>query len=282
MKFIYYFLFQRGISGRGLEPSRSYGDEGGFSLIIIGLFIFIIYMIIKGVKEKKTQKSHIEFSTIQDIEGNNYKTVKIGKQEWMAENLRVSSYNNSDPIKEVQDRIKWRSLSEGAWCNYNNDHSNDYKFGKLYNWHAINDPRGIAPKGWRIPTKQDWHELITYLGGEHVAGKKLKKNEYWKPASLADLANNESGFSAIGCGSRTFYKSDTTKDERLMLGLPSPIIDFPKFTDQTIRVIFWSATEINESAAYNYELYHGSYKIFKNIYNGDKNYGYSIRCVRDK
>jgi uncharacterized protein (TIGR02145 family) len=99
-------------------------------------------------------------TTITDIEGNSYLTAKIANQCWMAENLKTSHYNNGSVIPNVVEHKEWIQTGSGAWCNYDNLPSNDINFGKLYNWYAVNDPRGICPDGWRVPTAKEWKQLI--------------------------------------------------------------------------------------------------------------------------
>jgi uncharacterized protein (TIGR02145 family) len=107
-------------------------------------------------------------------------TVTIGSQVWASKNLNVSTYRNGDLIPQVQDKEAWDKLTTGAWCYYDNDESNVTKYGKLYNWYAVNDPRGLAPNGYHIPTDSEWETLISYLGGERVAGTKMKSTKGWK------------------------------------------------------------------------------------------------------
>lgn len=145
--------------------------------------------------------------TAQD--GRTYKTVKIGNQEWMAENLNVSIYRNGDSISQFQDNGKkmtfkknvgWTSAFSGAWCFYETDKEIDTTFGKLYNGFAVRDPRGLAPDGWHIPTSDDWRQLAETLGGKDEAGAKMKSTEGWE-----DNGNgtNESGFTGFPVGWRT-------------------------------------------------------------------------------
>jgi uncharacterized protein (TIGR02145 family) len=113
-------------------------------------------------------------------------TVTIGSQVWASKNLNVSTYRNGDLIPHVQDKEAWEKLTTGAWCYYDNDESNGTKYGKLYNWYAVNDPRGLAPNGYHIPTASEWETLISYcLGGKKVvyfneAGIKMKSAKGWK------------------------------------------------------------------------------------------------------
>ncbi len=132
-------------------------------------------------------------------------TVTIGKQVWMTENLDVDKFRNGDPIPQAKSKEEWdkaNSLYGGpAWCYYNNDSTNGEKYGKLYNWFAIDDPRGLAPKGWKIPTSEDWGHLIEFLGGDRLAGKKLKHNNSWADwEGKSCNGNNESGFAGLPGG----------------------------------------------------------------------------------
>ena len=105
------------------------------------------------------------------------KTVTIGRQVWMKENLNVSNFKNGVEIPEVQDRDAWRNADDNhqpAWCYYENDTRNGAKYGKLYNWYAVIDNNGLCPQGWHVPSDAEWDTLVTYLGGEDVAGAKMK------------------------------------------------------------------------------------------------------------
>ncbi len=105
-----------------------------------------------------------EMDKVSDIDNNEYKTVVIGKQLWMAENLKVTKYKNGDPIDNVSDNKKWIELSKGAWVNYDNDNKMyDNIYGKLYNWYVINDSRGVCPTGWHVPKITDWEILLKHL-----------------------------------------------------------------------------------------------------------------------
>lgn len=130
--------------------------------------------------------------------------VRIGNQVWMARNLNVSAFRNGDPIPQAKTLAEWRnanSSSQPAWCYYNNDSLNGPVHGKLYNWHAVNDPRGLAPAGWHIPAGTEWRELFDFLKGEYgQAGKKLKSTTGWAKKGNGD---NSSGFNALPSGVRS-------------------------------------------------------------------------------
>jgi uncharacterized protein (TIGR02145 family) len=105
--------------------------------------------------------------------------IKIGPQIWATKNLDVITFRNGDTIPEAKTNEEWKKAGEEgkpAWCYYDNDPENGKKYGKLYNWYAVNDPRGLAPKGWHVPSDAEWIVLIDYLGGEEVAGTKMKSS----------------------------------------------------------------------------------------------------------
>ena len=127
-------------------------------------------------------------------------TIKIGSQNWQTKNLDVSTFRNGDTIPKVQDAVEWRRaglFKEPAWCYYYENNLGEITtYGKYYNWYAVNDSRGLAPEGWHVPSDEEWNILIDYLGGDDVAGKKLKSKTGWKIGN----GNNRSGFSAIPAG----------------------------------------------------------------------------------
>jgi uncharacterized protein (TIGR02145 family) len=138
---------------------------------------------------------------VTDIDGNVYKTVKIGNQLWMVENLKVTHYRNGDPINHVTDMSEWPSGA--SYSNYDNDTTNGSTYGRLYNWYAVDDSRNIAPEGWHVATDEDWNELEMFLGSD--AGGKLKAtgtieggDGLWYEPN--EGATNESGFSALPGG----------------------------------------------------------------------------------
>ena len=138
-------------------------------------------------------------STVTGGSRFSYPFITIGTQTWSTKNLDVSTYRNGDPIPEVTDFDEWLNLSTGAWCYFDNDPANGEIYGKLYNWYAVADPRGLAPSGWHIPTLTEWNTLSTYLGGDAIAGGKMKEvgDSHW---NLDVGATNSSGFTALPGG----------------------------------------------------------------------------------
>ena len=141
-------------------------------------------------------------SAVTDIDGNIYQLTTICNQTWTKSNLNVSHYRNGDIIPQVQDPTLWANLTTGAWCYYDNDQTNEATYGKLYNWYAVNDSRGLAPLGFRIPNYNEISNLNICLGGENIAGGKLKSLDLWD--SINFNATNEFDFNAIPEGLRNW------------------------------------------------------------------------------
>ena len=143
---------------------------------------------------------------IKDVDGNVYKTVTIGSQTWMAENLKTSKYNDGTSIPNVKDSLEWSKLTTGAWCYYNNDEKNNVKYGKLYNWYTVspttNGNKNVCPTGWHVPSDVEFKVLTNYLGGESIAGGKMKEigRSSWIESNY--IANNLSLFSFLPNGAR--------------------------------------------------------------------------------
>lgn len=175
-------------------------------------------------------------------------------QLWMEKSLDVTNYSNGDPIPYVTDSAVWVNLTTGAWCYFNNDPSSNATYGKLYNWYAVNDPRGLAPAGWHIPSDAEWTDLVNCLGGASVAGGKMKVSGTTTWLSPNTGATNSSGFAALPGGIRVNI-----------------------FTDLQSFCHMWSSTEVNSSGSFSrYITNYGAY-IDKTTF--PKWYGLSVRCV---
>ena len=188
----------------------------------------------------------------------NYDTVKIGNQTWMKKNLDVSTYRNGDPIPQVKDPKKWGELKTGAWCYFDNDPVNGPIYGKLYNWYAVNDPRGLAPAGWHLPGDHEWDALDTQLGGYNIAGGKMKEagTIHWLAPNTG--ATNKSGFTGLPGGYR--YLNG-------------------KFYDLGVSTSWWNTAEANATDAWAHGLSYDS-----EVAGADGSYkrnGFSVRCVKD-
>jgi uncharacterized protein (TIGR02145 family) len=185
-------------------------------------------------------------------------TTVIGTQQWLKENLDVITYRNGDIIPQVSDATAWAALTTGAWCWYSNDPANGAIYGKLYNWYAVNDSRGLAPKGWHIPSDAEWTTLGTTLGGDAAAGVKMKTTGTSNWTSPNSNATNESGFAGLPGGYR---ESNGT---------------YISFVDHGN---WWSATDGGTTSAWIRNLAFNRTSL--NKFNFLKKNGYSIRCLRD-
>ena len=217
--------------------------------------------------------NELNFTTIgtliTDIDGNTYELVTICGQTWTKSNLNVSKYRNGDIIPQVTDANEWNNLTTGAWCytidntTFQPSQSSSLIYGKLYNWYALNDPRGLAPSGYHIPTTAEWTTLIDCLGGSAVAGGKIKESGtiHWNSPNTG--ATNSSGFTALPSGTKNGIGQ-----------LPGCCAEF------------WSSSLINSNLAntiymqsdYNYTLSVPQYSIpiTTNVKSGK-----SVRCIKD-
>ncbi|MEO5998864.1 MAG: fibrobacter succinogenes major paralogous domain-containing protein [Chitinophagaceae bacterium] len=183
---------------------------------------------------------------------------KIGGQTWATANLDVSNFKNGDAIPEVKADSEWIKAGEDgrpAWCYYNNDAASGKKYGKLYNYFAVNDPRGLAPAGWHVPNDLEWITLTAHLGGEAVAGKKMKATGGWQEGGNG---NNASGFVGLPGGRREFYGA---------------------FNNAGSRGYWWSSTEGKASIALGDGL--TSNKGYVNGFDYEGRVAFSVRCVKD-
>ena len=184
--------------------------------------------------------------------------IKIGTQIWTSKNLNVSTYRNGDSIVHARTSEEWQDASssgEGAWCYYNFEPKNGEIYGKLYNWYAVKDVRGLAPQGYHIPSDLEWSLIVEYLGGEIGAGFKIKSTSGWSRGGNGD---NGSGFSGIPGG---YCSLDGG------------------FGSIGAEGYWWSSSEYSKDLAwYRYLGYSGS---DVNRDYGNKDYGFSIRCIRD-
>ena len=207
-------------------------------------------------------------SNISDIDGNSYKTVYIGNQQWMAENLKVTKYNDSTAIPNIIDNTQWSNLTTGAWVYLDNDVANNAKYGKLYNWYAasptMNGNKNVCPIGWHLPSQAEWTVLTEYLGGESVAGTTMKEVSSWFDPDNITAA-------------------DPSTNTSLFTGLPGGLRDeYGHFVLEHMGGYWWSS---NKSQT-NTDLASGQYLYYNNCYAygigaQSMKYGYSVRCLRD-
>lgn len=197
----------------------------------------------------------ITYGTLTDIEGNIYKTVQIGSQTWMAENLRTLKLNDGVDIPYSETAIEWNPLETASYCWINSDTS---VYGALYNWYTVSSGK-LCPEGWSVPSDQDWTDLTDYLGGQAEAGKLLKETgtRHWLTSSVN--ITNDSGFTALPGG----YRNQNGT-----------------FGNVTQSGYFWTSTEDSENGtAFFRSMYYGYSNVDKS--SGNLKSGFSVRCIMD-
>lgn len=199
---------------------------------------------------------------VTDYDGNVYDTVHIGTQIWTVPNLKVTHYRNGDPIPNVTDSAQWYNLFSGAYCNYDNDTNNAIDYGRLYNWYAVQDPRGIAPLGWHVPTFEDWDTLQIFLGYDLVAGGKLKEmgTAHWMSPNTG--ASDEYDFTALPGGQRA---------DSIYSGT---------FAEITQQGYWWSSSEMDTTYPWGVNISYNS-EGFTNWAASTRRSGFSIRLISD-
>jgi uncharacterized protein (TIGR02145 family) len=207
--------------------------------------------------------SSFEESPLRDTTSS-IKEITVGNQVWMSENLNVDKFRNGNPIPQAKTAEEWKKagdLKKPAWCYYNNDPANGSKYGKLYNWYAVNDSRGLAPVGWHIPSIEEWTILTDKLGVDWEKGKKMKSEKGWNPTNSGADGNgtNEIGFSALPGGSRSSFMS--------------------RFFGEGNEATWWCAHEYDKFSAMTIGLAHNQ-SIVISVY-GNKENGLYVRCVKN-
>lgn len=221
------------------------------------LFVALIAFMSSCSKEDKEMEAFYFLETVNDIEGNQYKIIKIYNQTWFAENLKTTTFNDGTPINDGTDADVWSKTDSASYCWYSND-SNQYKdiYGALYNWHAVNSGK-LCPQGWKVPDEENWQWLVDSLKGENVAGGKMKHQGtlYWTATNTG--ATNSSGFRALPGGYRNI------------------ISEYKNLKDYGF---WWSASSQDDGNAWYHCLYYYSAKIYRN--HTKHNMGFSVRCVK--
>ena len=215
----------------------------------------------------------LSFGTVTDIDGNVYETIQIGEQLWMAQNLKVTHYNNGDEMPNLTINNDWTSASIGAYSDYDNNPTNSETYGKLYNWYTVNDERGICPEGYHVPSDDEYSELEVYLGmsesetdiigfrGTNEGSKLAGNSELWNIGVLViDPEFGTSGFDALPAGYRVYSSGD--------------------FDTVGKHCYFWSSSENSNSHAWYRNLLYFNTRVYRN--SPSKQSGFSIRCLADE
>lgn len=226
-------------------------------LVVAGLLLVLATSCSeKGLLQEKS--ASLNFGTMKDQDSNTYKTIKIGSQVWMAENLRTTKYTDGTPIPNIVDDKDFHNMTTGALCNYNNDPITGDTYGCLYNWYAVSSSHKIAPDGWHVPTEKDWAVLSNFLGGDNIAGGKMKEigSNHWDTTNIG--ASDMYGFSALPAGARA------ENGEFSFLGTAG---------------YWWSSSEGNNKSALLRGTANSAGSLLLLYYF--KDYGFSIRLVKD-
>ena len=213
--------------------------------------VFLLSVFSFSCKRDKTPTPLSPALTVTDADGNVYQTVVIGTQTWTTENLKTTKYNDGTPISNVTDGAVWNTLNTAAYCWYNNDIANKPTTGALYNYYVATDAK-IAPVGWHVPTEAEWQTLVDYLGGDAIAGGKLKEVNGTSWLGPNTGATNESKFSARAGGRRT--------------GIPFEFLGTKGF--------FWTSTNSGI-----YSLFNDQSALTTSQH--PPQFGYSIRLIKD-
>jgi uncharacterized protein (TIGR02145 family) len=227
-----------------------------YPFILIGLFILFANSCSNN---NENNSNSPPVSSVKDIDGNVYHYTNIGTQVWMVENLKVTHYRNGDQILKVIADSLWQNLTKGSYIDFNNAAENGITYGHLYNFYAVSDLRSICPAGWHVPTDHEWNVLINNLGGDSIAGRKLKEKGtiHWDGPNSG--VTNVTGFTALPGG----YRSDSG----LFLNLR--------------KMGYWWSSSPDDSSG-------GWIRIMNHIDNGVsrtnnfKTYGFSVRCIKDQ
>jgi len=227
----------------------------GSLLLINGI---LLLGIINSINSQDRSLVSLGPQTVRDIDGNVYHTITIGKQVWMLENLKTTRYNDSTSIPLTREDKDWNKLSIPGFCWYNNDPAFKSEYGALYNYYSVNTGK-LAPKGWHVANEADWKVLIDFLGGESVAGGKMKEKGtvHWK--ILYNVANDSSHFSALPGGCRL------PTGKFILLG----------------REGYWWIVWLDDKNNFAESCTMVSYNTAARKFNENKSYGMSVRCVKD-
>ena len=182
--------------------------------------------------------------SLTDIDGNTYKTIVIGEQEWMAEDLKTTKFNDGSDIPNITDMTEWVRMESPAYSWYNNDYSENSTYGALYNWHAVSTDK-LCPTGWTVPTDDDWKMLTDHLGGDYDAVVKLKELDF-----LSSFGGYRYGYY---WGSGIFYEID-------------------------VNAYWWTATTCTDTHVWTRTINQGNSKIYRSYFV--KNNGFAVRCIK--
>jgi|GEM_PF-1676607 len=251
------------IEGNIISTTSSSGEKSSTTFAIVGdLFTMTVLEPSTGCTISfifsKQSSGQINASTTQ----SDVSSVKIGSQIWMSKDLDVSSFTNGDPIPQAKSTEEWKNALDKqtpAWCYFDYDPSNGIKYGKLYNWYAVNDPRGLAPKGWHVSSDNEWNTLAEQVGGVDKAAVALKSTSGWDNNGNG---TNSSGFAGLPGG-----------------GLQTSTGNAISFYGIHQTGNWWTSTAFNDVLAWTRILQKNDNALLRAV--GKKNFGIPVRCVKD-
>ena len=223
----------------------------------IQVFIFFVIAFAFFLNNSCKKDETNTLKTITDINGNEYHIVTIGTQTWMTENLKVTKYNDGSVIPNVIEDTIWNKLTSGAYCNYDNLENNSEEYGRLYNWYAVNSGK-LCPTGWHVPSDAEWTTLTNYLGGESLAGGKLKETGTLHWISPNTASSNETSFSALPGGYR-FANGD--------------------FGGNGLYGYWWCTPDSQMHTVWYRHMGNSYNSVYRN--SDSKLCGFSVRCLKD-
>lgn len=220
------------------------------------LYVMVVMLLIFIEGCNKVDTKPADKTKVTDSDGNVYKTVTIGTQVWMAENLKTTKYSNGDPITTTTLNISGEAAPKYQWA-YGDDVSNVSIYGRLYTWYTIADSRKVCPTGWHVPSDEEWESLKIYLGGENLSGAKLKESgtTHWLTPNTG--ASNETGFTAIPGGYRNLTGS---------------------YVSIQLSSYHWSSSD-NAPLGWGQSLHYNDSLLLRGGFY--KPTGVSVRCIQD-
>jgi uncharacterized protein (TIGR02145 family) len=223
-----------------------------FPFILLS-FLFMVFSCSKDDDSESEPEPEVK---VMDLDSNEYNTVIIGTQEWMVENLKVTQLNDTTPIDMVTQEVDWSNRVTPAYCLYNNSEFSKKTYGAIYNFHAVKTGK-LCPEGWHVPSEEEWNTLMNFLGGDTIAGGKLKEEGtlHWVTPNTG--ADNESGFTGLPGGNRTFSG----------------------YFQYIGKYGYWWSDSDSTICACGYRMAYNSTDVYKTNYH--KQSGLSVRCVKD-
>lgn len=228
-----------------------------FTCLFFLFFLGLLFFTANSCKKDDDDNNQPQVTELTDVEGNVYSVVTIGSQIWMAENLKVTKMNDESDIPDVTGNVDWSNRTSPAYCWYDNNVTHKNPYGAMYNWYAVSSD-SLCPEGWHVPTDGEWMTLLNYLGGDSIAGGKLKEEGTANWANPNTGASNETGFTGLPGGRRYFSGA------------------YKYFSNYGY---YWSKTETGVQGANCWRMAYNSAEVITEEF--PKQAGLSVRCVKD-